>query len=259
VFCAEKVDANGNPAGAWETFVGTYTNGTTSVSRDYLISSSTGSFIDWSATGENSSPEIFVTHPGGLGDGAMSRTLADRFYPIGQTSGASTGMIDQLCAAPFFLPVPTIINGAARMSCTTAAAQTHGAAIYADVNGLPITKLIDFGTVDLSTTGVKEWSFTAQLLKPGRYWMAQRASNNAAAVIAQFGTNESEVTARNGIDTTAGTFFTSGNSGSSNWAVLRNNTYSSVSSAMPAAMTAGDSWGWSPYLWPLIAVRMKTP
>ncbi|MCC7413324.1 MAG: hypothetical protein IT495_17040 [Gammaproteobacteria bacterium] len=58
-FRAEKIDANGNPAGAWELFIGVVTSGApNTLTRATLIQSSTGAFIDWSATGENASPRI---------------------------------------------------------------------------------------------------------------------------------------------------------------------------------------------------------
>lgn len=60
-FIAQKVDANNNPSGAWQIFIGTVTDAATdTVSQTTLVASSSGSFIDWSATGENSSPLITV-------------------------------------------------------------------------------------------------------------------------------------------------------------------------------------------------------
>ena len=46
VACAQQVDANGNPSGAWEIFTGTVTAAAPdTLSRDTLISSATGAFL----------------------------------------------------------------------------------------------------------------------------------------------------------------------------------------------------------------------
>jgi len=63
VVLAEEVDANGNPAGAWELAACTYTTGTpnTLASRT-LIESSSGALIDWSMVG--STPRLGVVVSG---------------------------------------------------------------------------------------------------------------------------------------------------------------------------------------------------
>lgn len=59
-YIAQKVDGSGTPTGAWELAEGTVTDAAPdTLSRGKLIASSTGSFIDWSATGEDASPDVF--------------------------------------------------------------------------------------------------------------------------------------------------------------------------------------------------------
>lgn len=65
IVSAEKVDANGNPNGAWELTKCTYTTGTpNTLTRDTLINSSTGSAIDWSGTGEDFTPRLSLVKAG---------------------------------------------------------------------------------------------------------------------------------------------------------------------------------------------------
>jgi len=63
VVLAEEVDANGNPAGAWELATCTYTTGTpnTLASRT-LIESSSGALIDWSVVA--ATPRLSVVQAG---------------------------------------------------------------------------------------------------------------------------------------------------------------------------------------------------
>jgi len=49
IYCATEVDGNGNPSGAWEINIGTYTAAGTTLTRDTLRASSTGSAISWAA------------------------------------------------------------------------------------------------------------------------------------------------------------------------------------------------------------------
>lgn len=58
---AEEIDANGNPAGAWEVCTAVWNDSTTDYfgSRS-LQDSSTGSLIDWSGAGVNATPRLRV-------------------------------------------------------------------------------------------------------------------------------------------------------------------------------------------------------
>lgn len=83
VFMAQKVDANKNPSGAWQIFLGTVTDAATdTISQDTIIKSSTGSSaIDWSATGENSSPLITAVVD-------VARLGSRRIHSAGSISGS---------------------------------------------------------------------------------------------------------------------------------------------------------------------------
>lgn len=58
-YCIEAVDANGVPSGSWEVGKGTYTSSGTTLSRDTVLSSSTGSAINFSAGTKN----VFLVVP----------------------------------------------------------------------------------------------------------------------------------------------------------------------------------------------------
>ena len=60
IFVAQEVDGDGNPAGDWQTFVGTLTTGSPdTLSQDTILASSNaGSAVDWSSVG--SSPDIYI-------------------------------------------------------------------------------------------------------------------------------------------------------------------------------------------------------
>lgn len=62
---AEQVDGSGNPAGAWEIHLCTFTDAATdTLSKDTLYASSTGSAIDWSAaTGIDKTPKLSIVDP----------------------------------------------------------------------------------------------------------------------------------------------------------------------------------------------------
>ncbi len=59
-YCAEAVDANGNPNGGWEVGSGTYTSAGTTLSRDVIVASSnSGAAVNWSA----GTRRVFLTEP----------------------------------------------------------------------------------------------------------------------------------------------------------------------------------------------------
>ena len=70
---AYKYDANGNPTGAWEICWCTFTDSSPdTLTRGALVSSSTGSKIDWStATGEDFAPALEVVNPTDAQDGEI--------------------------------------------------------------------------------------------------------------------------------------------------------------------------------------------
>ena len=58
-YCIEAVDGSGNPTGDWEEGIGTLVTSTT-ISRNKLLSSSTGAFVSFAAGTKN----VFVTVSG---------------------------------------------------------------------------------------------------------------------------------------------------------------------------------------------------
>jgi len=66
-YCAIQVNGQGSPDGAWEIGIGTVTDATPDTLSRFLVSSSTGSLIDWStATGIDKDPWVFVCSPSGF-------------------------------------------------------------------------------------------------------------------------------------------------------------------------------------------------
>jgi hypothetical protein len=193
VYCAQKVDANGNPAGAWEIAVGTVVDAATdTLSREYLISSSSGSFIDWSAAGENSSPDVFVVDHASIAPAVgLSPVLADGarwFAPLLGTAGSSAFVST---SQTFFhcldVPQPALIK-ALRINVTTAqAAQSARLMAYGDRAGLPYNLVLE-GTVSLGATGVA--SFTPgspAFFAGGRLWLALQQSGSTSQLTCSTG------------------------------------------------------------------------
>ena len=93
VVLAEEVDADGNPAGAWELVEGTYNDlATDTITRGTLIQSSSGSKIDWSATGEDATPRLSVVN---------LPTGSRRLFSSGTVSGTPTYLTLADTTTPF--------------------------------------------------------------------------------------------------------------------------------------------------------------
>jgi hypothetical protein len=189
VACAQKVDANGNPAGAWEVFVGTVTDAATdSLSRDHRIASSSGAFIDWSATGENSSPDVFVVHPSGVGETGFGPTLfvAPDLWHAPLSAPATYGPANievAVLASPVVIPYPAVIEGLrARQTGGSAAGRFVRLGVYRQ-NGPasePMELVVDGGEIDCSSASPAIRSVTSigKFVQPGTYWTALLGSTN---------------------------------------------------------------------------------
>lgn len=122
-------------------------------------------------------------HPGYLTDveGAPARTTAiGVFYEPEGTAGSAAAMtLSQLTAGPINLPAGTY--DALQFNCTTAGAagSTVRLGIYTDANGLPGARVVDAGTVDTTTTGLKVATIS-QVLAAGRYWLVNVAQGGTA-------------------------------------------------------------------------------
>lgn len=187
IACAQKVDGSGNPAGAWEVFVGTVTDAATdTLSRDQRIASSSGAFIDWSATGENSSPDVFVVHPSGAAETGFGPNLfADLWYaPLFATGTYSPANIEvAVLACPVVVPYPAIIDGLrARQTGGSAAGRFVRLGVYKQ-NGAasePMDLVVDSGEIDCSSAApaIRQATGIGMLVQPGTYWTALLGSTN---------------------------------------------------------------------------------
>lgn len=186
VYCAQKVDANGNPAGAWEIAVGTVTDAATdTLSREYLISSSSGSFIDWSATGENTSPDVFIVNHASIVPAAgLSPVGADGarwFAPfLGTGGGGAFVSTTQTFFHCLDVPQPALIK-ALRISVTTAqAGQNARLMAYGDRAGTPYNLVIE-GTISIAATGLTTLTpGSPAFFAGGRLWLAIQQSGTSS-------------------------------------------------------------------------------
>lgn len=85
--CIQEVDGNGNPSGAWEVFLGTYTLIGTTLSRDSLLSSSTGSVVNFAA----GTKRVFLCFPADAVTARTSLGLGTLATQSGTFSGTSSG------------------------------------------------------------------------------------------------------------------------------------------------------------------------
>ncbi len=189
VACAQKVDGNGNPAGAWEVFVGTVTGAATdSLSRDRRIASSTDGFIDWSASGENSSPDVFVVHPSGAAETGFGPNLfasANLWHaPLFAASTYSAANIEvAVLACPIVIPYPAVIAGLrARQTGGSGAGRSVRLGVYRQ-NGAasePMDLVVDSGEIDCSsaTPAIRSVAAIDHFVQPGIYWTALLGSTN---------------------------------------------------------------------------------
>lgn len=205
VYCAQKVDGNGNPSGAWEIAVGTVTDATPdTLSREYLIASSTGSFIDWSATGENNSPDVFVvSHASIAPASAISPVMADgvRWFIPWVGTGGSSAFVST--SQTFFLcldvPQPALIRGLRINVSTAQAGQNARLMAYEDRAGLPYGLLVE-GIVSLAATGLATFvPPTPVFFAGGRLWLALQQSGTTSQITSSSGSP--------GVDSGLGTIY----------------------------------------------------
>jgi hypothetical protein len=200
VYTAQKVDANGNPSGAAETCVGTVTSGSpATLSRSYFISGHDGSgnaisdFIDWSATGEDSSPDVMIVSPAalvpanGLSPAAADGTVWHLPYSVG--GGGGWTYTDVTAFLVMDVPQPALIK-ALRVNNTTAVngAQCRLLA-YTDKAGQPYKKLVE-GTMTLDgTTGFETYTPSSPVFFPGgRLWLGFQGNNSSTQFACMSGT-----------------------------------------------------------------------
>jgi hypothetical protein len=189
VYVAQEVDGNGNPSGAWEVQVGAVTAGSPdTLSRDHLISSSTGSFIDWSAAGENASPDVFVTFPAGMGEGLFQPIIypsTDPWWRPGTApgtliSGAAAG-VNRIHVQPFFIPRPMVLKGLrAHLTGGAAAGRNLYLAFYRARGqaNQAMDRVAASAELDGSTNGEKADTSISQFIEPGLYFSALSAESN---------------------------------------------------------------------------------
>lgn len=161
-YCAERVDALGNPSGAWEVGVGTVTDAAPdTLSRDVIFSSSTGgAAIDWSATGENSSPDVFLVDPAAffVGRGGATPPLAaGRWYGPMAFGGFTTQVTatDWIDACPISVCVGQKLTAIGIEVTAIGAPGSQGRlGLYEDQDGVPGPLLVDAGLFNTGVTGI---------------------------------------------------------------------------------------------------------
>jgi hypothetical protein len=185
VACAQKIDGNGNPAGAWQVFIGTVTDAPVDMlSQDHLISSSTGGFIDWSASGENSAPDVFVIHP--AAQSIQTPHMKGRWLTTlwNYTLEGGFFQVNRLLAFPIVVPEPCLLTGLRFEVTGTSSGAKAVLGIYDDLGGYPGTKLDQSSAEhDCSTTGVKTYvpGGAGTFIRPGRAWIVWMSNNNMAS------------------------------------------------------------------------------
>ena len=186
IFLAEEVDGNGNPAGAWEIFLGKVTDAAPdTLTRVHLVDSSTGSFIDWSAVGVNASPDVSIVNPAQVvAHSALNMAHdASRFYgmPTEEVGGSSQTVIaNRIYLTPVHITQVTRL-GTLTYEVTVAATDAAGSldatvGLYATADGDPLTPTTRLYSEELTdgvaTTGAKVSGDIDKYLDPGWYWLA---------------------------------------------------------------------------------------
>lgn len=187
VFCAQKVDGNGNPSGAWEVFVGTVTAGTPdTLSRDHLIRSTTGAFIDWSASGEDSAPDISSVHPAGIGvlghgplfNNVVSDVWFSPVFLLGDYQSAA--VMVAIWGSPMIINQPALLVG---LRCQVTGGAAAGRFVRMGMyrqNGHasePLELVAAATELECDTTGIKQDTTLSVFLEPGIYWTVMHPSD----------------------------------------------------------------------------------
>lgn len=107
---------------------------------------------------------------------SVGRPFKSGWYYPNHGSGPTRNMtvVGQSYTLPFDVETPTSFSGAAiNVTTAGAAGAVFRAAVYASgSDGMPGDLMLDLGTVDISTTGVKTWTFGTPLtVQPDRLWL----------------------------------------------------------------------------------------
>jgi hypothetical protein len=172
---------------------------------------------------------------GGAGGGdyyALTRFLLPSRYHVfpGGTNTTHTLTANQLCAVPFFTPVARTVTRLA-IHVTTAFAGNARLGVYQDNGSIyPGALVLDAGTVDTGTTGLKEITgLNISLAANTLYWLALVA--NAASTIAGISLGQGWTPLGYGISLAT--------QGSSLWTVSY--TYDTLPATFPGGATASVS------------------
>jgi hypothetical protein len=113
------------------------------------------------------------------------RLRSGRYYSPGSSRATNTPTLDQLNAIPIIIPrAVTLDRIAVEITTLGAAGAVVRLGCYTDNDGIPDALIADFGTVDATTTGVKEITIS-QTVNPGILWLA-RASQGATSAQRSF-------------------------------------------------------------------------
>jgi hypothetical protein len=165
---------------------------TDTLSREYLVSSSTGGFIDWSATGENSSPDVFVVGHASIAPAfALSPVMADgtRWFMPWLASGGASAFVST--TTTFFhcldVPQPALIRALRINVATAQAGQNARLMAYDDRAGLPYGLVLE-GTVSLAATGLATFvPGSPAFFAGGRLWLALQQSGTSSQLTSSTG------------------------------------------------------------------------
>lgn len=152
IYAAQQVDGQGVANGQWEIGVGTVTDASPdTLARTSLMASSTGSFIDWSATGVNSNPRVYVASPAAFNasrGGASPAAESGRWFGPDHSGAFTTSavIVDRLRAALVSWPVGVPINKIGIEITAITSGGTSRLGIYEDAGGQPGNLLVDAGT-----------------------------------------------------------------------------------------------------------------
>lgn len=148
-YCAQEVDANGNPSGGWEVGKGTYTSSGTTLSRDTILASSnSNNAVNWSA----GTRRIFLVVPA--------------------QKVASSEMIALGVPLPGAMPLQVI--------------QTLGATGKTDLYTVPAGKKLLVGNIHLTNTSGSTAALAPYLKLSGTYY---RLNTNTSVLSGGIGTN----------------------------------------------------------------------
>ncbi len=176
IYCAQEVDVAGVAVGAWEIGVGTVSAGSPdTLSRDGLISSSSGALIDWSVVDPAGlrvfvvSPAAFYNSRAGFGPGVGTT----RWY-----GPATAAAPNQNLVFPAFEIRAALIAWVVGVPITQIGIEITGVlgggncrlGVYEDQAGLPGRLLGDSGNVATGTTGIKTHTFAAPIV-PTTPWL----------------------------------------------------------------------------------------